>query len=173
MKYDTLNIVIISTINKEEKNILNEENIPKLVIEEHQSYRAYIYITKYLIMSKIIHILQALPTPQSVYFKKQDKTFLHFICKNKRHEINKELLCKNRENGGLKMINLSEMDMSLKITFLRTILIRNHEWMNFAISFRIDRLATTDIDYHIKLYKNTSNPFGKSVILVTKNGTLN
>ena len=66
------------------------------------------------------------------------------------------------------MIDLSEMDMSLKITFLRTILTRNPEWMNFTISLKIDRLATPAIDYHIKFYKYTNNPFWKSVIVAYK-----
>ena len=123
-------------------------------------------ITKSLIMSKIIHILQTLLTPHLDYFKKLDKIFLGFIRKNKRHEISKELLCENIENSRLKMINLSNMDMSLKITWLRTI---DKKPRMDSISSNIDRLATTDIDYHMKLYKNTHNPSWKSVILAYKN----
>ena len=56
--------------------------------------------------------------------------------------------------------------MSLKITWLRTI---DKKPRMDSISSNIDRLATTDIDYHMKLYKNTHNPsWGKRNISLQK-----
>ena len=95
---------------------------------------------------------------------KIDKIILDFIWKNKRHEINKNLLCEGIEKGGLNLISLSEMDMCLKITWLHKILMMEPEWLEFATTYRIERLVSTDTTYHTTLYNNTKNLFWKSVI---------
>ena len=56
------------------------------------------------------------------------------------------------------------MDMCLKITWLRKILSSETELQVFGTTCKIDRLLTTDTNYHRLLYKKAKNPFWKSVI---------
>ena len=73
---------------------------------------------------------------------------------NQRHKINKKQLCKNSKNGGMAMIDLHEFDMCLKITWIRNLERNNPDWLNFALEFKIDRLAQTDENYHNTLQEN-------------------
>ena len=91
--------------------------------------------------------------------------------KNKRHKINKKnLIWEDIEKGGLKLISLSEMDMCLKITWIFEIIVSEPEWPDFATTYRIDRLVTTDmatINYCIITLKI---PSGKVSYLHMTNG---
>ena len=61
------------------------------------------------------------------------------------------------------MINLQEFDMSLKLTWLRKLIIRTNEWDKFALHYKIDRLLWTGTNYHNSLKNSTLNPFWNSV----------
>ena len=124
-----------------------------------------ITVLKSIIISKIIHMLQSLPSPDLSTLKELDKLFFNFIWKNKRHEVNKKVLCLDIEQGGLKMLNLVEFDMSLKITWLRKLHIQTPEWKEFACYYKIDRLIWTGSNYHNSLKNKVKNPFWQSVLI--------
>ena len=48
------------------------------------------------------------------------------------------------------MLNLTEFDHSLKITWLRKLLNANPDWKEFPNVYKIDRLVFTDTNYHKK-----------------------
>ena len=123
-----------------------------------------ITVLKSLILSKIIHILQSLPSPSTETLNILDKMNYNFIWKGKRHEVSKQTLCLDREQGGLNMINLKEFDMSLKLTWLRKLLTQNPDWLEFALNYKIDKIIWTGTNYHESL-KNVHNPFWNSVKL--------
>ena len=125
-------------------------------------------VSKSLLVSKITHVLQSLPSPPKDYFKKLEKLLVDFIWKNKRHEINKTLLCSDYNMGGLKMMDLIEFDMSLKLTWVRKTLTGNFEWTGFAKEYKIDRLVWTGGMYHNELSLRTKDSFWKSVIVSFK-----
>ena len=122
-----------------------------------------ITIFKSLIISKIVHIIQSLPTMSQQSFKILDEMAYTFIWNKKRHEVNKKNLCKNLQDGGLKMLNLKEFDKSLKITWIRKLLNTSPEWEEFATIYKIERLISTDTNYHNYIIQTTCNPFWKSV----------
>ena len=122
-----------------------------------------ITIFKSLIISKIVHIVQSLPTMSQQSFKILDEMAYTFIWNKKRHEVNKKTLCKNIQDGGLKMLNLKEFDKSLKITWIRKLINTSPEWEEFATIYKIERLISTDTNYHNYIIQTTCNPFWKSV----------
>ena len=126
-------------------------------------------VAKSLLISKITHVLQALPTPPKEYLLKIDKILIDFIWKNKRHKINKNTLCLEYDLGGLKMIELSEFDMSLKLTWVRKAITDTFEWSSFADEHKIKRLVWTGERYHSEFYQMGKYPFWRSVILAYKN----
>ena len=122
-----------------------------------------ITIFKSLILSKIIHVLQSLPSPSTKHLNEIEKMATNFVWRNKRHQVNKKVLCQKFRHGGLDMINLKSFDYSLKIAWI-TKLQTVPEWLEFATHENIDRLIWTDITYHAKLLLKVKNPFWSSVI---------
>ena len=95
-----------------------------------------ITILKSLVLSKVTYILQALPTP---LLTKLENLCIAFIWNKKSHELKKETLYKDIEDGRLNMINIVEFDYSLKITWLRKLLNANPDWIEFPKNYKIDR----------------------------------
>ena len=93
-------------------------------------------LVKSLVMS--INVLQVLPTPPNEYFKKSDKMFLDFVCENKGHEMS---ICEDINKGGLKLISLAEMDLSLKLKLVRKMITSDPEWLDFAYTYKIDTIS--------------------------------
>ena len=122
-----------------------------------------ITIFKSLVLSKIIPVLQSLPTPSTKHLNEIEKMATKFVWRNKRHQVNKKILCQKFRHGGLDMINLKSFDYSLKIAWI-TKLQTDPEWLEFATHANIDRLILTDITYHVKLLIKVKNPFWSSVI---------
>ena len=127
-----------------------------------------ITIFKCLVLSKIIHVLQSLHSPSNDHIKEIEKMAVQFIWRNKRHQVNKNILCYKFSSGGLDMINLKTFDYSLKIAWVNK-LHSKPEWLDFVTYAKIDRLIWTDVTYHSKLLKNTKNPFWASVIYAYSN----
>ena len=164
---DVKNLHHITATNIENKL----ESIKKLVqnwIHRNITPVGRVCVAKSLLISKITHVLQALPTPPKEYLLKIDKILIDFIWKNKRHEINKNTLCLEYDYG-LKMMELSEFDMSLKLTWVRKAITDTFEWSSFADEHKIKRLVWTGERYHNELYQRGKNPFWRSVILAYKN----
>ena len=91
IKYNVLSMKDITIQNIEEKL----DSMKKII--QGWLYRnitpiGRVCIAKSLILSKIIHILQALPTPPSNFLKAIENLLVDFIWKNKRHKINEKLL---------------------------------------------------------------------------------
>ena len=119
-------------------------------------------VLKSLILSKIVHVLQSLPSPDKETLKVISKMCVDFVWK-KRHEVNKVTLCMDWDNGGLNMGYITEFDMSLKLTWLRKLLQQSLDWIEFAVHYKLDRLIWIGTTYHDKLQNTISNPFWKSV----------
>ena len=66
--------------------------------------------------------------------------------------------------GGLSMINILEFDRSLKLTWVRKLIVSNPEWLEIAKEYQIDKLLWTGESYHQWMERNCKNPFWKSVI---------
>ena len=124
-----------------------------------------ITVFKSLILSKVIHILQSLPSPKKEFLKELEKLAYNFIWRNKRHQVSKSTLTRNTEDGGLNMIDIADFDKSLKITWLLKLQNSDPEWKEFATNYKIDRLIWTGELYHKNLLDQTTNPIWRSVIL--------
>ena len=163
INYDVKNLRNI-TVNNIEDKIDSMRKIIQLWMFRNITPMGRVCIAKSLILSKITHVLQALPTPPNTYYKKIEKMINDFIWKKKRHEISKQTLYFNYQKGGLNMIDIAEFDLSLKLTWVRKTIQSDHEWSHFALENKIDKLVWTGENYHHQTYLATSNPFWRSVI---------
>ena len=160
--YDVLDLENITELNIS----LKIDSMKRLILywsSRNISPIGRITIFKSLVLSKIIQLLQSLPSPSNDHMKEIEKMAIKFIWRNKRHQVNKNTLCKKFRSGGLDMINIKNFDYSLKIAWIGK-LQSDPEWIDFATHAKIDRLIWTDISYHSKLLKSTKNPFWASVI---------
>ena len=126
-------------------------------------------VAKRLVLSKVTHVLQALPSPPTHFLKQLEAMIIEFIWRKKRLEIEKETLYLNYENGGLNMVALIKFDMSLKATWVRKLHTESNEWSMFAKECNIDRLIWTGENFHQEMYLSCHNPFWKSVAYAYKN----
>ena len=162
IEYDMMNIKDIA-INNIENKIKSMEKLIQLWMFRNITPIGRICVAKSLILSKIIHVLQSLPSPPPEYLKEIEKILIDFIWRGKRHEIKKETLYLDYGNGGLNMVDISKFDQSLKITWIRKVLTGEYEWSDFARENKIDWLVKTDEKHHLTIYNSIKNPFWKSV----------
>ena len=82
-----------------------------------------ICITKSLLISKIVYILQSLSVPEDV-LTKINTTLFRFIWKKKItntkafEKVKRKTICKQPEMGGLKMINIKDMQNSFLLSWV-------------------------------------------------------
>ena len=167
IEYDTLNMHQISDFNIRQK-IESMKKLMQLWTCRNITPIGRVTIFKSLILSKIIHVLQSLPTPSKELLSEIEKMSTTFIWKGKRHKVNKKVLCSTIEKGGLNMINLSEFDYSLKIGWIHKTIFTYPEWIEFALKSKIDRLPWTGTSYHTLLINSAVNPFWQCVIKAYK-----
>ena len=98
IEYDLNNFQNI-TIQNIENKIESMEKLMHLWIYRNITPIGRVCILKSLILSKIIHVLQSLPTPTVEYMTRIEKLCINFIWKNKRHEVNKHTMSPNRARG--------------------------------------------------------------------------
>ena len=168
IQYDVKNIKNIAVHNIQDK-MDSMRKIIQLWMFRNITPMGRICVAKSLILSKITHVLQALPSPPIHYIKKIESMIIEFIWWKKRHEIKKETLYLEYKNGGLNMIDLIKFDMSLKVTWIRKLHTESSEWSTFAKDCKIDRLIWTGENYHQEVCLTCHNPFWKSVAYAYKN----
>ena len=139
INYDTLNLNNITELNIETK-MQTMEKMMQQWQQRNITPMGRVTVYKSLILSKIIHLLQALPSPKRETITNIERLATNFIWRGKRHEINNQLICASLEQGGLNMFNLSEFDKSLKISWLQKIHTQEPDWKEFALKYKIDRL---------------------------------
>ena len=91
-----------------------------------------VIIVKSLLLSKITHILQSLPSPSFEVLKQIDTLFLNFVWSNKPAKFSRSILEAETKDGGLKLHNLATFDQSLKLGWLKRYLKSDGKWKIFA-----------------------------------------
>ena len=86
-----------------------------------------ITVIKSLLLPKVIHLLTALPNPDTETLNNISGIFYDFLWYG-RAKIKQSVVVKQYLEGGLNMINLIAFNQALKITWLRRILQRESKW---------------------------------------------
>ena len=87
-----------------------------------------ITVIKSLVLSKIVHILIALPSPNINIFKKINDMLYEFLWDGKPDKIKRDVIKLKLESGGLGMIDIILFDKSLKLTWLRRLIRGKSKW---------------------------------------------
>ena len=82
-----------------------------------------ITIIKSLLLPKLAHLFISLPKPPEKWMKNLEQVFFKFIWNDKPDKISRSQAVQDYPDGGLKMVHLESYVKSLKVTWLRRILL--------------------------------------------------
>lgn len=81
-----------------------------------------ITIVKSLALSQLTYLFSVLPSPPNEFIKRLEQILFKFIWNGKPDKIKREILYCNKEDGGLKMTNISKFIDALKIAWVKRFL---------------------------------------------------
>ena len=88
-----------------------------------------ITVIKSLALSKLVHLLIALPDPPNKFVVDITKLFYDFIWKGGPDRVKREILSQEYDKGGLKMINIEHFSAALKLTWIRKYFTKSDTWL--------------------------------------------
>jgi hypothetical protein len=89
----------------------------------------------------------AIPNLSDLYLKELEKLFFSFVCNSKTHMVNKEVIVKTYEEGGLKMVNLGAFIDILKLFWIRRLLFSNKEIEHLIPKLDMQKLINCGTEY--------------------------
>ena len=115
-------------------------------------------VVKSLILPVLNHLFIALPNP-SIEIIKEIKDMLYtFIWKSSVNRMKKDIMQKEYQEGGLKMINIHSFILALKSTWIRRLFFNNCKWQNiFMSSIDINKLSCGGSGYIEQVIESVNN----------------
>ena len=80
-----------------------------------------IQVIKSLAVSKLVHLLTTLPTPDDIFVKELETLFFSFIWGGKGDKIARKTIINDIEDGGLKMTDIRSFAKALKISWVKKV----------------------------------------------------
>ena len=113
-------------------NIINQFKIWR---QRDLSLKGKITIIRTLALSQLLYTTSVLSIPEWVV-KEANNLFYKFLWNNKPDKIRRDIITRDIESGGLKMVNLEAMIYAQKITWAKKLYKEsNSKWANIACSF--------------------------------------
>ena len=133
-----------------------------------------IAVIKTLILPKFNHLFISLPTSEN-YLNEINKLIFDYLWVGKPEKISRKTMFKNYQNGGLKMIDIFTFEKSLKLAWLKRLVLQNDgAWLNLLTECvkNVRNCISLGGEWCINILKKV-NPFWKDVfkdwVLVCKN----
>ena len=129
--------------NKSNRNLTSSNvaaiipNIVKVVAQwrrRNLTLAGKVTIVKSLLISKLVHILTALPNPCKEIIKKLNNILFRFVWNNGPDKVKRSSLVQDYKHGGLKMIDMQSFIASLKCSWLKRLYWAKPDnlWANIA-----------------------------------------
>ena len=123
-----------------------------------------ITVIKSLFLPKVIHLLTALPNPDTETLNIISGIFYDFLWYG-RAKIKQSVVVKQYLEGGLNMINLIAFNQALKITWSRRILQRESKWqLLIKKQVNIENVFCCGSSYVASALNSIKNCFWKDVL---------
>ena len=128
-----------------------------------------ITVVKSLILPVLNHLFIALPNPSIEIIKDIEDMLYTFIWKSSVNRVKKDIMQKEYQEGGLKMINIHSFILALKSTWIRRLFFNNCKWQNiFMSSIDINKLSCGGSGYIEQVIESVKNQFWKDVLYAWK-----
>ena len=124
-----------------------------------------ITVIKSLILSKFTHLFLALPNPPGEFQKLLERKLYKFLWNNGPDRISRKNIVKNIQAGGLRMVNVSVFITSLKVTWLRRLIMfsDNDNWTSLS-RINLNKLFSLGDSYIRTVINDLRNPFWKHTL---------
>ena len=124
-----------------------------------------ITVIKSLILSKFTHLFLALPNPPGEFQKLLERKLFKFLWSNGPDRISRKNIVKNIQAGGLRMVNVSVFITSLKVTWIRRLLIfpDSDNWSTLS-RINFNKITSMGDAYSGEVIKDLRNPFWKNIL---------
>jgi len=156
----------LTEINLKEK-IQTIKNLLEQWKRRNLTLMGKITVIKALAVSKITHILMALPNPSQDTIKSIDNIFYKFLWNNGPDKVKRNLLIQEYADGGLKMIDLKSFIQYLKANWLKRAVKKSYRWSTVSFMAIVE---TRDDDFGrygvsaVKPKRATPNIFWQNVL---------
>ena len=123
-------------------------------------------VIKTLVLSKIVHILIALPSPSLALTKEIQQMFYSFLWNEKPDKIKRQIAVQKPIDGGVGITDIIKFDQSLKLTWIRRIQNSGAKWTKLAINANPKLLNIPNYggEYPKNILNNTKNKFWTDVL---------
>ena len=167
---------VLGTTFSNDLNSIAEKNIRKkmsIIRQEMEQWKrrnltpiGKICIIKSLLLSKLVHFCIALPNPPIQCLKEIETMFFNFIWRGKGDKIKRTKLIQNYYGDGLKMVDVKAFNDSMKLTWLKRLVISNADWTLIAHMQlpSAAQLLTYGKEKLMLIRNQISNPFYKDMI---------
>ena len=115
-------------------------------------------------MSKVTHLLLALPCPNRQLFKLIEHLAADFLWNKKTPRFRKEIIEAEIKEVGMKIHNFQNFSETLKLTLLKRTLSSKGFWTEFPKTLGINQCIYRGNLYVKSLVKKIDNPFWKCVV---------
>ena len=116
-------------------SVLNKvENITKQWSRRKLTLFGRVTVLKSLALAKFIHLFLALPNPPGNLLNAMDKLFFKFLWNDGPDRIKRNLVLKDLNIGGMRMVNIRVFIKALEISWIRRVILNsdNNSW--YALS---------------------------------------
>lgn len=93
-----------------------------------------ISVLKTFLISQFNHLFISIPNPCQNFLKELNRLFYNFVWNSPVDRIKRDIMIKNHQEGGLKMIHLNSYVLALKTTWIRRLIHTTGKWTNIIIS---------------------------------------
>ena len=151
LNYDKKLVKIKSLIHTWEKRILTP--IGKITV------------IKTLLISQLNHLFLSIPNPNETFMRKLNTLLYNFLWNYKPDQVKREIIIKNYNEGGLKMIDVKKFMIALKSTWIRRLYTDERKWQIMVKEdLNFFKLANCGDIYIENCYKRQKNQFWKDVL---------
>ena len=129
-----------------------------------------IIVLKSLVVSKIVHILQSLPSPSEKIFKELESLFYNFLWNNGPDKIKRVISTQSKVYGGLDMLDIRLFNMALKISWIGKLFSKTSKWILAIkqICPTMLKILENGPEFIITLRKSNDNDFWDDTLLYFK-----
>ena len=132
----------------------------------HITLLGKITVIKSLLISQLVHLFLALPTPSKRDIAQIETKLFRFLWSDKNDKIKRTKIVQSREVDGLEMIDVNSFIKSMKVTWLKRLYQSQHDWANILRKELppVHELLTYGCKALAKVKNKLHNPFWKEVI---------
>ena len=125
-----------------------------------------IIVIKNLASSKLVHLFTNLPDPPPSFLSELNKCFYNFLWDGKRAKLSRAYICKNYEDGGIKMLDVNSFLSALKISWLKRVMF-SRSLLTKVLFYTCPEMETLNVygsEYVNVLLRKCNNPFWIDVV---------